>query len=99
MPGLSGIAKLQHLEKEICNTADEVFSQTEARFREISQKHKKEHEKWFAAQKYDFGVLGIPQFGTMDKQKIQRKITLNDIMLSDLKSYPKKYLKRSESEI
>ncbi len=82
--------RLKNLEKEICETTDEVISKAETKFKEITQKHEQELEKWFAKQNYNFGLLGVPQFGTMDNQTIKRKITLNDIMLSDLKTYPKK---------
>ncbi len=69
-------------------TADEITLRVETRLERILQKHDREREKWFAVQKYNFGVLGIKRFGTMDRQKVKRKITMNEIMLSDLKRYP-----------
>ena len=68
-----------------------MISNIETRFKEISKKHEEENERWFAVQNYGFGALGFPRFKTMNKQKIKQKIKFNDIMLSDLKSYPKQY--------
>ncbi len=93
LPDLSGIARLKNLEKEVCRTADEITSQVQTKLKEICNKHEQECEKWFATQKYNFGVLGVPKFGTMNKQKIKRKITLNDIMASDLKLHSRRDLR------
>ncbi len=91
-PGTAGLKRLKHLERDICKAADEVTKRVENRFKELRQKHDKEHEKWFAMHNHKFGILGVRKFGTMDSRKITRTITLNDIMLSDLKRHSRKPL-------
>ncbi len=76
------------MEKEVLETADNLNLSLETKFKELCEKHDKECKKWFATQKINFGVLGIQQFGTMNSEKIKQRITLNQIMIADLKDYP-----------